>query len=106
MKIDRRYLLQAMSAGAAVAPVLSFESAFASGNDSSPQDAGTKLVQMDPNVSFAKQIEHNVAPVVLLSTFLVKPEHVDDFLTGFVSGTPTGPPPYSTRNHAILTWFL
>lgn len=38
---------------------------------------------MDPNVSFAKQIEHNVAPVVLLSTFLVRPEYVDDFLSGF-----------------------
>jgi hypothetical protein len=64
MKVDRRYLLQAMSVGAALAPVLSFESAFASNNDSSSQDTGRKLIQMDPNVSFAKQIEHNVAPVV------------------------------------------
>jgi heme-degrading monooxygenase HmoA len=72
-----------MSVGAALAPVLSFEPAFASDDDSSSQDTATKLIQMDPNVSFAKQIEHNVAPVVLLSTFLVKPEHVDDFLNGF-----------------------
>jgi quinol monooxygenase YgiN len=76
MKVDRRHFLQAMPVGAALAPALSFESAFAQG-------AGTKLIQIDPNVSFTKQIEHNVAPVVLLSTFLVKPEHVDDFLDGF-----------------------
>jgi quinol monooxygenase YgiN len=76
MKGDRRHFFRAMSVGAALAPVLSFESAFAQGT-------GTRLIEMDPNVSFAKQIEHNVAPVVLLSTFLVAPEHVDDFLDGF-----------------------
>jgi|SRR5580704_13340319 heme-degrading monooxygenase HmoA len=85
MKVDRRGLLQAMSVGAALAPVLSLNSAFASEGDSSGQEAspGAKFVQMDPNVSFDKQIAENVAPVVLLSTFLVKPEHVDEFLAGF-----------------------
>jgi heme-degrading monooxygenase HmoA len=38
---------------------------------------------MDANVSFDKQIVNNVAPVVLLSTFLVKHEHVEEFLAGF-----------------------
>ena len=38
---------------------------------------------MDPNVSFARKIKRNADSVVLLSTFLVRPEHVDDFLVGF-----------------------
>jgi len=85
MKVDRRGLLQTMSVGAALAPVLSLNSAFASESDSSGQEAsaGAKFVQMDPNVSFDKQIANNVAPVVLLSTFLVKHEHVEEFLAGF-----------------------
>jgi heme-degrading monooxygenase HmoA len=85
MKVDRRGLLQAMSVGAALAPALSLNSAFASESDSSGQEAspGAKFVQMDPYVSFYKQNADNVAPVVLLSTFLVKHEHVDEFLAGF-----------------------
>ena len=78
MKVDRRGFLQAMSVAAALAPVLSLNSAFASESDSRGQEPspGAKFVQMDPNVSFDKQIVNNVAPVVLLSTFLVKPGHV------------------------------
>src|ERR1700740_1477256 len=38
---------------------------------------------MDPNVSFARKIKRKADSVVLLSTFLVRPEHVDDFLVGF-----------------------
>jgi heme-degrading monooxygenase HmoA len=85
MKVDRRGFLQAMSVAAALAAVLSLNSAFASESDSSAQEArpGVKFVQMDPNVSFDKQIVNNVAPVVLLSTFLVKPGHVEEFLSGF-----------------------
>jgi heme-degrading monooxygenase HmoA len=85
MKVDRRGHLQAVSAGATLAPVLSLNSMFASESDSSGQESspGAKFVQMDPNVSFDKQIANNVAPVVLLSTFLVKHEHVEEFLAGF-----------------------
>ncbi len=85
MKVDRRGLLHAISVGVALAPVLSLNSAFASESDSSGQEAspGAKFVQMDPNVSFDKQIANNVAPVVLLGTFLVKHEHVEEFLAGF-----------------------
>ena len=85
MKVDRRGFLQAMSVGAALAPVLSLNSAFAWESDSSGQEAslGAKLVPLDPNLSFDQQIVNNVAPVVLLSTFLVKHEHVDEFLAGF-----------------------
>src|SRR5437588_4792831 len=61
-----------MSVGAALAPVLSLNSAFASESDSSGREAssGAKFVQMDPNVSFDKQIANNVAPVVLLRASL------------------------------------
>jgi heme-degrading monooxygenase HmoA len=85
MKVDGRRLLQAMSVGAALAPVLSLNSAFASESDSSGQEAspGAKFVQMDPNVSFDQQIVNNIAPVVLLSTFLVQHQHVEEFLAGF-----------------------
>jgi heme-degrading monooxygenase HmoA len=81
MKIDRRYVLKA---GSAFVPVLSLGAAFGSQGDPKSQSAGqTKLVDMDPNVSFTEQIERNVAPVVLLSTFLVKSEYINDFLNGF-----------------------
>jgi heme-degrading monooxygenase HmoA len=85
MRVDRRGLLKAMSVGAALAPVLSVNSAFASESDASGQETspGAKFVQMDPNLSFDKQIVNNLAPVVLLSTFLVKHEHVEEFLAGF-----------------------
>ena len=85
MKVDRRGFLQAMSVGAALAPVLSLNSGFAWESDSSGQEAspGAKFVPLDPNLSFDQQIVNNVAPVVLLSTFLVKHEHVDEFLAGF-----------------------
>jgi hypothetical protein len=39
MKVDRRDLLQAMSVGTALAPVLSLNSAFASESDSNGQEA-------------------------------------------------------------------
>ena len=50
MKVDRRGFLQAMSVGAALAPVLSLNSAFASESDSSGQETspGARFVQMDP----------------------------------------------------------
>ena len=69
MKVDRRGLLQAMSVGAALAPVLSLNSAFASDSDSSGQEASpaAKFVQMDPNVSFDKQIVNNGFPMVSIS---------------------------------------
>src|SRR6202030_3184958 len=61
-----------MSVGAALAPVLSLNSAFATESDSSGRETspGAKFVQMDPNVSFDKQIANNVAPVVLLRASL------------------------------------
>ncbi len=58
------------------------------GNLQSELYGGTaKLTEIDPNVSSAKQIRRNTAPVVLLSTFLVKREYVEDFLRGFQSSS-------------------
>jgi hypothetical protein len=50
MKVDRRGLLQAISVGAALAPVLSLNSAFASESDSSGQEAspGAKFGSYGP----------------------------------------------------------
>jgi len=83
-KVNRRHFFEAISIGAALAPILSFESGCAAQSNSNSQDAGTaKLIKMDPNISFTTQIARNTAPVVLLSIFLVKPEYVEEFLSGF-----------------------
>jgi quinol monooxygenase YgiN len=83
-KVNRRHFIEAISIGTALAPILSFESGYAAQSDSNSQNADTaKVIQMDPNVSFTTQIARNTAPVVLLSTFLVKPEYVKEFLSGF-----------------------
>jgi heme-degrading monooxygenase HmoA len=44
---------------------------------------GTKIVNLDDRVTFKQQLEHNIGPVVLMSTFLVPPDQVDNFLEGF-----------------------
>jgi hypothetical protein len=44
---------------------------------------GTKIVNLDDRVTFKQQLEHNIGPVVLMSTFLVPPDQVDSFLEGF-----------------------
>jgi hypothetical protein len=44
---------------------------------------GTKIVNLDDRVTFERQLDHNVGPVVLMSTFLVPPDQVDNFLEGF-----------------------
>jgi heme-degrading monooxygenase HmoA len=44
---------------------------------------GTKIVNLDDRRTFKQQLEHNIGPVVLMSTFLVPPDQVDNFLEGF-----------------------
>ena len=39
-----------------------------------------KLVEMDEQVTLGKQMEENVSPVVLINSFNVKPEDVDQLL--------------------------
>jgi heme-degrading monooxygenase HmoA len=79
MEIARRNLIQVASASAAIAPILGAASAFAAPSPG----ASPKILELDDQVTFAQQLQYNVFPVVLMSTFLVAPEDVDAFLTGF-----------------------
>jgi quinol monooxygenase YgiN len=44
-----------------------------------------KLVEMDEQVSFMKQIDENVGPVILVNKFNANPEEVDKFLEAFAA---------------------
>ena len=81
MPLTRRHL-QIASVGAALGSLLDFVPAHAATADSTSEHQA-KIVNLDDRVTFAQQLEHNVGPVVLMSTFLVAPEHVDEFLEGF-----------------------
>jgi hypothetical protein len=39
-----------------------------------------KFVEMDEIVTFSKQLEQNISPVILSNKFNVKPEEADQFL--------------------------
>jgi heme-degrading monooxygenase HmoA len=42
-----------------------------------------KIIDLDDRVTFKQQLEHNIGPVVLMSTFLVPFDQVDNLLEGF-----------------------
>ena len=42
-----------------------------------------KLVEMDEQVTLFKQMEENVSPVILINSFKVKPEDVDQLLNAW-----------------------
>ncbi len=42
-----------------------------------------KLVEMDEKVTLFEQMEENVSPVILINSFKVKPEDVDQLLTAW-----------------------
>lgn len=79
MPLTRREVVQTASLGAVLASFL--EAAPAASAPAAGQD--TKIVNLDDRVTFKQQLEHNIGPVVLMSTFLVPPDQVDDFLEGF-----------------------
>jgi heme-degrading monooxygenase HmoA len=81
MPLTRRDL-QIASVGAALGSLLEFAPALAATADSTSGHQA-KIVNLDDRVTFAQQLEHNVGPVVLMSTFLVAAEHIDEFLDGF-----------------------
>jgi heme-degrading monooxygenase HmoA len=81
MPLTRRHL-QIASVGAALGSLLDLVPALAATVDGTSGHQA-KIVNLDDRVTFAQQLEHNVDPVVLMSTFLVAPEHVDEFLEGF-----------------------
>jgi quinol monooxygenase YgiN len=79
MPLTRRELVQTASLGAVLASLLRETPAV-----SAPAaDQGTKIVNLDDRITFQQQLEHNIGPVVLMSTFLVPPDQVDNFLEGF-----------------------
>jgi quinol monooxygenase YgiN len=44
-----------------------------------------KLVEMDEQVSFMKQMDDNAGPIILINKFNVNPEEVDKFLEAFAA---------------------
>jgi heme-degrading monooxygenase HmoA len=77
--LTHREVVQTASLGTVLASLLKATPAV------SPPAAGqgTKIVNLDDRVTFKQQLAHNVGPVVLMSTFLVPPDQVDNFLEGF-----------------------
>ena len=81
MSLSRRDFVRSASIGAGLASVLEIVPAFAESTPTVSQ--GTKIINLDDRVSFKRQLERNVGPVVLMSTFLVPPHQIDKFLAGF-----------------------
>jgi len=82
MPFTRRDFVQTASVGAALGTLGEATPALASEVQDSTGGA-TKIIDLDDRVTFKRQLEHNIGPVVLMSTFLVPPDQVDNFLEGF-----------------------
>jgi heme-degrading monooxygenase HmoA len=82
MPFTRRDFVHTASVGAALGTLAEATPALAADAQGSPGGA-TKIIDLDDRVSFKQQLEHNIGPVVLMSTFLVPPDQVDNFLEGF-----------------------
>jgi heme-degrading monooxygenase HmoA len=81
MSFTRRDLVRTASIGTVLTSLLEIVPAAADAAPATGQ--GTKIVNLDDRVTFKQQLEHNIGPVVLMSTFLVPPDQVDNFLEGF-----------------------
>jgi quinol monooxygenase YgiN len=75
MSFTRRDFVKTASIGTVLTSLLEIAPAAAEG--------APKIVNLDDRVTFRQQLEHNIGPVVLMSTFLVPPDQVDSFLEGF-----------------------
>src|SRR5215831_20856365 len=82
MPLTRRDFVQTASVGAALGTLVEATPALAADAQGSTREA-TKIIDLDDRVTFKQQLEHNIGPVVLMSTFLVPPDQVDNFLDGF-----------------------
>lgn len=82
MSFTRRDFVQTASVGAALGALGNITQAHAAGAQRSTGEAA-KIIDLDNRVNFKQQLEENVGPVVLMSTFLVAPDQVDTFLDGF-----------------------
>ena len=81
MSLSGRDFVRSSSIGVGLASVLEIVPASAESIPTASQ--GTKIVNLDDRVSFKQQLERNVGPVVLMSTFLVPPDQIGNFLAGF-----------------------
>jgi quinol monooxygenase YgiN len=81
MSFTRRDFVKTASIGTVLTSLLEIAPAAAEGAPATGQ--GAKIVNLDDRVTFKQQLEHNIGPVVLMSTFLVPPDQVDSFLEGF-----------------------
>ena len=82
MPFTRRDFVQTASVGAAFGTLVEATPPRAADAQGST-GAATKIIDLDDRVTFRQQLEHNIGPVVLMSTFLVPPDQVDNFLDGF-----------------------
>lgn len=81
MPFTRRDFVQTASVGAAFGTLV--EATPLAANAQGSTGAATKIIDLDDRVTFKQQLERNIGPVVLMSTFLVPPDQVDNFLDGF-----------------------
>jgi heme-degrading monooxygenase HmoA len=79
MPFTRRDLVQTISVGAAFAALM--ETAPTAAAPAAGE--GVEIVNLDDRVTFTQQLDQNIGPVVLMSTFRVPPDQVDNFLQGF-----------------------
>jgi hypothetical protein len=80
MSLSRRDFVRSSSIGVGLASVLEIVPASAESSPTASQ--GTKIINLDDRVSFKQQLERNVGPVVLMSTFPT-PDQIGNFLAGF-----------------------
>ena len=84
MPFTRRDFVQTASVGAgAVLGTLADATPTLAADAQRSTGEATKIIDLDDRVTFKQQLEHNIGPVVLMSTFLVPPDQVDNFLDGF-----------------------
>src|ERR1700676_5371220 len=82
MPFTRRDFVQTGSVGAVLGTLGEVTPALAADAQRSTGEAA-KIIDLDDRVTFKQQLGHNIGPVVLMSTFLVPSDQVDNFLEGF-----------------------
>ena len=84
MSFTRRVFIETASGGAVLGALGNITQVHAGDAQHSTGEAA-KIIDLDSRVTFKQQLEENVGPVVLMSTFLIPPDQVDNFLDGFKS---------------------
>jgi heme-degrading monooxygenase HmoA len=82
MPFTRRDFVQSVLPGAALGPLAEATPAVAAAAQAPPGEP-IQIIDLDDRVTFKQQLQHKIGAVVLMSTFLVPADQVDDFLDGF-----------------------